>query len=465
MLNDATPEFLSLLENLLPSGCMRPAEPRDLQEPRGVFSGKAAAVLLPRNTAEVSMMLAACDGAKIGIIPMGGNTGLAGGQTLQDGAVPVIISIERMNAISQVSAANNTMIAESGAILADIQSSAVEVDRLFPLSLASEGSCRIGGNLGTNAGGVNVLRYGNTRDLCLGLEAVLADGTIVGGLKSLRKDNTGYDFRNLMIGSEGTLGVITKAVLRLYPMPKHQIAAMLAVPSPAAALALLGFMSDQLGDVISAFELINRMGLDFLIEADLDFVEPFVKPHPWMVLIDCGGVDGIAEAMENALAAAMEAGLVVDAVLSQSAAQRQALWHIRETIPDANKRVGSVSSHDISVPVGRVPEFIETAHRLIDPQLRINSFGHLGDGNLHYNIFPPKGRSREDFVHLRPEISRTIYDLVAEFGGSFSAEHGIGRLKAADLARYGDSGKLAAMRRIKLALDPNGIMNPGAIFG
>ncbi len=464
MLNDATPEFLDKLENQLSKGCLRPPQPADLSEPRGVFKGKAAAVLRPQNTAEVSTILTACNTARVGVVPLAGNTGLAGGQVLQTGALPIILSLERMNNVHNVSVSDSTITVDAGAILADVQAAAVNAGRLFPLSLASEGSCRIGGNLATNAGGVNVLRYGNTRDLCLGLEAVLADGTIVGGLKSLRKDNTGYDIRNLMIGSEGSLGVITQAVLRIFPQPKEQIAAMLAVPTPTAALELLMMMSEQLGGVISAFELIDRMGLDFLTETGMPFIEPFSERHQWMVLMDCGGVDGLTEAMENALTTAMETGLVIDAVLSQNIAQRQALWQIRETIPAANKRVGSISSHDISVPVGKVPAFITAAKSVIDPQFRINCFGHLGDGNLHYNVFPPSGCARDEFVHLRPKISRTIYDLVAEFGGSFSAEHGIGRLKSADLEKYGDTGKLRAMRAIKTALDPNGIMNPGAIF-
>ncbi len=464
MLNDATPEFLSKLENRLGKAGLRAVEPRDLSEPRGVFKGKAAAVLRPANTAEVATILAACNAAKIGVVPMAGNTGLAGGQTLQDGAMPIILSTERMVEIGEISVVNNTMTVQSGVILADIQAAALKQNRLFPLSLASEGSCKIGGNLATNAGGVNVLRYGNARDLCLGLEAVLADGTLIGGLKPLRKDNTEYDLRHLMIGSEGTLGMITAAVLRLYPQPKQQIAAMLAVLSPQAALNLLTMMSDHLGDVISAFELISHTGLDFMTETGLDFKDPFATPYPWMVLLDCGGGAGLQHAIEIALTKAMQAGLVVDAVLSQNISQRQAFWQLRETIPAGNKRIGSISSHDISVPVGRVPEFIDAARALVDPQFRINCFGHLGDGNLHYNIFPPKGESREKYVHLRPEISRAIYDLVAEFDGSFSAEHGVGRLKAADLARYGTRGQLLAMRRIKDALDPNGIMNPGAVF-
>ncbi len=464
MLNDATSEFLNKLENQLGKNCLRAPEPRDLSEPRGMYTGQAAAVLRPTDTHQVSDILAACNAARVGVVPMAGNTGLTGGQTLQDGALPVIISMERMTNIREISVENNTMTVESGTILADIRAAASNENRLFPLALASEGTCRIGGNLATNAGGVNVLRYGNTRDLCLGLEAVLADGTIIGGLKSLRKDNTDYDLRHLMIGSEGTLGIITTSVLRLYPQPKHQFAAMLAVPSPKEALALLTMMSDQLEGRVSAFELIDRTGLDFLIEKVIPFKEPFLRAYPWMVLMDCGGGDGLQDAMEQALAKAMEAGLVVDAVLSQTLGQHQALWQIRETIPEANKKIGPISSHDISVPIARVPAFIDAAHKLVDRRFRINCFGHMGDGNLHYNVFPPKGDSPKNYLHLQPEINGSIYDLVAEFGGSFSAEHGIGRLKAADLAHYGDKGQLLAMRKVKDALDPNGIMNPGAVF-
>ncbi|MBL4806294.1 MAG: FAD-binding oxidoreductase [Rhodobacteraceae bacterium] len=464
MLTDATPEFVTKLAMQLGAGAMRMVEPRDLEEPRGVFTGKAAAVFRPLTVGEVSTILATCNAARVGVVPLSGGTGLAGGQTLQDGAMPVILSLERMTTIIDISPENNSMTVQAGAILADVQTAAQNAGRLFPLSLASEGSCRIGGNLATNAGGVNVLRYGNMRDLCLGLEYVLADGTIVNTLKMLRKDNTGYDLRHLMIGSEGTLGVITSAILRLLPLPNFYETAMLAVPSPKAALALLTLLSDQLGGVISAFELIHRNGLDFLTEAGLPFTEPFSEPSEWMVLLDCADGMTIRDKVENALMAAMEAGLVSDAVLAQNEAQRQALWQIRETIPEANKRVGSVSSHDISVPVAQVPAFIEAAKQRIDPMFRINCFGHLGDGNLHYNIFPPKGKLRDEFIDLRPEISRSIYDLVADFGGSFSAEHGIGRLKVDDLKRYSDAGKLATMRAIKNALDPGGILNPGAIL-
>lgn len=464
-LNAATPDFLTALENRLGARAMRAPEPRDLEEPRGMFAGQAAAVVLPSSVEQVSEILKACNKARVAVVPMGGGTGLVGGRSMVDGPAPLLISMERMTGIRSVSAANNTMTVEAGAILADVQAAAADAGRLFPLSLAAEGSCRIGGNLATNAGGVNVLRYGNMRDLCLGLEFVLADGTIVGGLKNLRKDNTGFDLRNLVIGSEGALAVITAAVLRLYPQPQHFETAFLAVPSPQAALDLLNRINGVLGGLISAFELIHRAGLEFMDETGVEYGAPCMDAPEWMVLLECGAGPELREMVENALSDAMEAGLVDDAVLAQNETQRQAFWQLRERIPVANKAVGSISSHDISVPVSDVPRFIEAARTLVDPKFRVNCFGHLGDGNLHYNVFAPKGKNRDDYLSQRPVIARRIYDLVAEFGGSFSAEHGVGRLKTGDLARYGDAGRLRAMRLVKDALDPVGIMNPGVILG
>lgn len=316
---------------------------------------------------------------------------------------------------------------------------------------------------------MNVLRYGNARDLCLGIEAVLPDGNIFGGLKRLRKDNTGYNFRNLLIGAEGTLGIITAATLRLMPKPVEVETAFIAIPNPQAGVEILGGLSAQIGEVISAFELIHRQGLDFLKETGIQFSEPLSSKPEWMVLLECGaGRDsGLKDNLERILAEAYDAGLISDAVLAQNDAQRQAFWHIREHIPEANRRIGVISSHDISVPVSKVPDFIERAAKRIhsiNPQFRINCFGHLGDGNLHYNIYPPKEDKPSDYDDVRTSLADGIYDLVDSLGGSFSAEHGIGRMKKADLLKYSDSAKLTAMRAIKLALDPNGIMNPGAVI-
>jgi len=402
-------------------------------------------------------------------VPYAGGTGLVGGQVSGDGPAPVILSLERMDRIRQVSAPDNALVAEAGVILADVQAAAAEANRLFPLSLAAEGSCRIGGNLATNAGGVQVLRYGNARDLVLGVEAVLPDGSVHHGLRLLRKDNTGYDLRHLLIGSEGTLGVITAAALKLFPRPAETLTAMLAVPGPAAALDLLNRLRDRLGDGISAFELMSGQGIAFLRAAYPDRRDPLSGDPPWRVLMEIGAPPetNLVERTEAALADAMEAGLATDGIVAASEAQAAELWWIRETIPEANRHVGAVASHDISVPLARLAEFIEAGDAAlaeIDPELRINCFGHVGDGNLHYNVFPPEGRTRADCEPLRPRVTEAVHGLASRVGGSLSAEHGVGRAKRADLARWGDPAKLAAMRAIKAALDPAGIMNPGAVL-
>ncbi|MCF6273383.1 MAG: FAD-binding oxidoreductase [Rhodobacteraceae bacterium] len=464
MLNSASPGFINKLRAAIRPDIARAATQADIEEPRGLFLGQAAAVLRPRTTFEVSSILTLCNQALVPVVPVGGGTGLVGGQVMPEGPVPVLISLESMTGIRDISIENNTMNVEAGAILADIHSAAEAAGRMFPLRLASEGSCRIGGNLATNAGGVNVLRYGNTRDLCLGLEAVLADGTVIGGMKRLRKDNTGYDMRHLMIGSEGTLGVITGAVLRLFPRPRARHTAFVAVPEPKAALALLLLLQDRLAGVITGFELIGKTGFDFLEETGFLLPSPLAGAGEWSVLIELEGGEELAQMLEAGLSEAMESRLVSDAVIAQNESQRQHFWNIRETIPQANKRIGSISSHDISVPVSEVPAFIQEARKQIPPIFRVNCFGHMGDGNLHYNIFPPKGKNRADYSSRRESLARIVFDIVAGFGGSFSAEHGIGRLKTADLARYGDAGKILAMQRIKTALDPNGILNPGAVL-
>ncbi|MEL7216368.1 MAG: FAD-binding oxidoreductase, partial [Pseudomonadota bacterium] len=391
---------------------------------------------------------------------------LVGGQIIEDGPIPLLLSLERMNAIRAVDPTDNTMTVEAGAILADIQAAAANADRLFPLSLASEGSCRIGGNLATNAGGVNVLRYGNTRDLVLGVEAVMADGSVISGLKRLRKDNTGYDLRHLLIGSEGTLGVITAATLRLFPRPSETATALVAMADLPSALALLTRTQTAAGQILSAFELMNIAGFQFLGEQIPDLRIPLEAPAEWNVLIDLGGA-GAHSALETVLEAAFDAGEITDAVLAQNDAQRKAIWDVRETIPEANRLTGSVVSNDISVPVSSVPAFVaeaDAAIHAINPDLRINAFGHLGDGNLHYNIFPARGQNREIFDHERAAVKDAVNTAIARHEGSFSAEHGLGRLKTKDLATFGDPGKLAAMRAIKSALDPNGILNPGAVL-
>jgi len=468
MLNSVTDALRAELTSKLPAAAFRELTEAYLREPRGRYHGRDGFVIAPDSTQDVANVVRACAGAGVGIIPYGGGTGLVGGQVAEGGPVPVILSLERMAKIRDIFPVENVLVAEAGAILASVQDAADNVDRLFPLSLASEGSARIGGNLSTNAGGVNVLRYGNARDLCLGLEAVMPDGSILNGLSRLKKNNTGYDLRHLLIGAEGTLGIITAASLKLFAKPADEGAALMVVRDPQAALDLLALAGDVLGQQVSAFELINHMGLDFLAEVGPDVRAPFAQIPEWMVLIDVGCVAGLDPlgALERLFEAAAERELVSDGVIAQSGAQREAFWAIRESIPEANRRIGSVSSHDIAVPVGRIPEFIARAGQALAglDRFRINCFGHVGDGNLHYNVFPLKGKSRAVHDHQREDVKRIVHDLVAEMEGSISAEHGIGRMKVGELNRYGDPTKLAAMRAIKAALDPKGIMNPGAVI-
>ncbi|MEM9755327.1 MAG: FAD-binding oxidoreductase [Pseudomonadota bacterium] len=452
----------------LPKATFRDIAPSYLEEPRGRWHGMARAVLAPATTAEVSQIVRTCAAASVPIVPYAGGTGLVAGQISPQAPPPVLLSLERMDWIGPVDADGQSVAVGAGAILQAVQNAAEAAGLLFPLSLASQGSARIGGLLATNAGGVNVIRYGNARDLCLGIEAVLPDGRVLGGMKALRKDNTGYDLRHLMIGSEGTLGIITAAALRLHSRPANTATALLTAKNPAAALTLLRQAQSMLGDGLSAFELISGQGLAFMDETGLSYKPPFAARPDWMCLIDVGfGPDRSAHAaLEAFFAAAHGAGATEDGVIAQSQTQRAALWELRERIPEANRKIGAVSSHDISVPVAAIPEFIARAPARIAKidHFRINCFGHLGDGNLHYNVFPTPGRSRADHDAQRAAVKRAVHDLVHELGGSVSAEHGIGRLKVDDLERYGDPGKLAAMRAIKAALDPKNIMNPGAVL-
>lgn len=466
MLNPADPAFLNALEAQLPPGTLRAVEPRYLEEPRGKWRGQAAAVACPASAEEVAVILRACGAARVGVVPWGGGTGLVGAQVMTEGPLPLILSLERMNRVRGVYPEENVALVEAGVILADVHKAAEAVGRIFPLTLASQGSCRIGGNLATNAGGVNVLRYGNARDLCLGLEAVLPDGSIWHGLKRLRKDNTGYDLRGLLIGAEGTLGVITAASLRLYPKPVAEGAALMVVPDPAAALRLLALAQERLG-AVSAFELISGMGLEFLAETMPQVRQPFADKPGWMALIDVGlAVGSPEEALTDLFAAGLAEGLVTDGIVALSGAQRAGFWEMRETIPLANRSIGAISSHDISLPLGEIAAFIRDVGLALAAlgDWRINCFGHLGDGNLHYNVFPPKGQKPASFKAMVDPVQDLVHGMVVDRGGSFSAEHGVGRLKVADLERYGDPAKLAAMRAIKAALDPIGIMNPGAVL-
>jgi FAD/FMN-containing dehydrogenase len=471
MLNPADPAFVAHLATLLPQGTLRAPAPQDLAEPRGRWAGMAGAVARPACTEEVAQIVRACAAARVGIVPVSGGTGLVGGQIMPQGSgpAPLLLSLERMCALRGAYPFENCIEVEAGMILADVQAQARKLGRIFPLSLASEGTCRIGGNLATNAGGTGVLRYGNARDLVLGLEAVLPDGSVFDGLKRLRKDNTGYDLRHLLIGSEGTLGIITAAALRLHRAPASVATALLTVPSPSAALELLALAEGRLAGMISAFELIGQMGLNFLAETMPNVAQPIAAPQGWLVLVETGLPAGFGPAeiqMQALFADALAAGLSENGVIAASEAQSAKLWQLRESIPEANRRIGAVSSHDISVPLSVLAGFIARASTDLAAlgDFRINCFGHVGDGNLHYNVFPAMGRKAGDYAAQRAVIKTLVHDLVHEMGGSVSAEHGLGRLKTQDLLKYGGAGKIAAMRAIKAALDPLGIMNPGAVL-
>ena len=468
MLNPADAAFAASLAARLPEGTLAPAGPRDLDEPRGRGVTPAALLARPRSVEEVVRIVRACAAARVGIVPRGGGTGLVLGQVMPEGPAPLILSLDRMAACRGLWPEEGLMIAEAGMTLAAAQAAAEAAGLLLPLSLASEGSAQLGGVLATNAGGTAVLRYGTARALCLGVEAVLADGSVFNGLKRLRKDNTGYDLSGLLVGSEGTLGILTAAVLRLHPRPAARATAMLVVADPGAALALLRLVQDRTGGAAATFELIGGQGLRFLDEVMPEVRQPFAARPDWSVLMELGLPPGLeAEpVLAGIYAAAEDAGLVSDAIMATTGAQREALWALREMIPVANRRIGAVASHDISLPLSEIAAFLpraQAAVRSIYP-FRINVFGHVGDGNLHYNIFPPAGEDRAGHAGRAEAVTRAVHDLVHDHGGSVSAEHGIGRLKAGELVRYADPAKLMAMRAIKQALDPQGILNPGAVL-
>ena len=468
MLNTCDQSFADRLAAALPGLSLKPAEPRYLEEPRGKYFGQPSFVAAPRSTDEVAAMVRFCAEARVGIQPYGGGTGLVGGQLSDKGPANLILSMENMRALRSLDPLENTMVVEAGMTLADIHDAAEDVGRLFPLTYGSKGTAQIGAGLAVNSGGVNVLRYGMARSLCLGVEAVMADGSVFHGLKRLRKDNTGYDLRHLLIGSEGTLGIITAASLALSPMPARVGTAFMDIAGPDAALDLLARLRDAAGETVSAFEIMSREGFDFLTETFPDTRQPLDPVPDWSVLIELGTPDAIDPdaVLEEVFAAALEDGLVTDGMIATSGAQRDEFWAVRETIPEANRIIGAVASHDISLPLSEIAGFLEETGAKVRTiaDVRINAFGHLGDGNLHYNMFPPKGRKAAEFKAAAPDITRLVHDAVAARGGSFSAEHGIGRLKTGDLERYGDPAKLAAMRAIKGALDPVGILNPGVVL-
>jgi len=468
MLNPVTDSLIDRLRRGLGEKGVREVAQRYLEEPRGRWRGQAGIVVAPDTTDGVAEVVRLAAEARVAVVPYGGGTGLVGGQVMPDGPAPIVLSLERMNRIRGVYPQENTLVAEAGTTLAAVQAAAEEAGRLFPLSYASEGTATIGGALAVNSGGLNVLRYGTARDLALGIEAVMPSGDIFHGLRRLRKDNTGYDLRHLLIGSEGTLGIITAASLRLAPRPAKVATALLVVPGPEAALSLLTETMARAEGTISAFEIISGAGFDFLAETGLKVHRPFAETPDWSVLVEiCTGPSADPQAfLEELFADAFENGLASDGVIAASEAQRRDLWHIRETIPEANRLIGAISSHDIALPLTEIAGFIAEAGAALAGRvpLRINAFGHLGDGNLHYNIFPPEGRRAAEFADLREDLARLVYDIVVARGGSISAEHGVGRLKPAEIARYGDPARLSAMRAIKAALDPAGIMNPGAVL-
>ena len=455
---------LDALAAVLPEDTLRPAEDRHREELRRILRGTAEAVALPRSAAEVGAILAHCTAHRIAVVPLGGGTGLVGGQ-IADGRPALTLSLERMTAVRGLWPEEGAITVEAGAILQTVHERAAETGLQFPLTLGSKGSARIGGLLATNAGGTHVLRHGTMRDLCLGIEAVLPTGEVMATAHRLRKANLGYDLRHLMIGAEGTLGVITAATLRLVPVPRDRAVAVLALGRAEDALTLLARARGALGDAVTACELIDGQGLEWVAEHLPDTRVPLDPIPAWSVLLEAGMRAGAADALEEVAGAAMEAGLVTDGAVSRSEAQAQAFWAAREAIPEANRAVGAVASHDVSVPLSEMATLIRegrAALRALAPDLRFNTFGHVGDGNLHYNVFPAAGRDRSDYD--AEALSRRLHDLVGSLGGAISAEHGIGRFKAGELARLHDPAALGAMRAIKAALDPAGIMNPGAIL-
>jgi FAD/FMN-containing dehydrogenase len=435
-----------------------------MREWRDIWVGKSPLVMRPGSTEEVSSILRLASETGTAIVPQSGNTGLVGGQIPFEGGQELLLSLDRMTKIIDVDAADNTMTVQAGATLKSVQDAADEAGRLFPLSLASEGSCRIGGNLSTNAGGLNVLAYGNARDLCLGLEVVLPDGRIWNGLRHLRKDNTGYDLKNLFIGAEGTLGVITAAVLKLFPKPRTYETAFIAVNSPQAAVDLLSLAKEMSGNRVVAFELLPRIAMDFTVK-HMGITNPLAEFSPWYVLSELA--DPAAGSFEVILEEAMARGLVTDATVAQSETQRQALWAIRELMPESQKFEGGSIKHDISVPVSRIPQFIIEATRAVEaymPEARVMSFGHMGDGNLHFNVSQPPGMDKAKYLERWNEMNAVVFDVVLKYGGSISAEHGIGRLKKHHMPEIKSPVELQMMRDLKKLFDPTNIMNPGKVL-
>jgi FAD/FMN-containing dehydrogenase len=438
---------------------------------RGRFRGRAAAVVRPASTQETSRVVALLRELRLPIVPQAGNTSLCGGATPDDSGREVIVNVSRMNRVREVDVHDNTMTVEAGCILQTLQEVAEKHDRLFPLSLGAQGSCEIGGNLSTNAGGTGVLRYGNTRDLVLGLEVVLPDGRTWHGLRRLRKDNTGYDLKHLFIGAEGTLGIVTAAVLKLFPLPRSYATAFVAVDSPQAAVALLSFLRMRCGERITGFELMSRVCMEIVLSRIPGARDPLPQSYGWYVLVELSdSTEGptLDELLENALGAAAEEGGILDAALAASRQQRLDFWKLREDMAEAQKLEGEPIKHDISVPVSRVPDFIARASQALEkryPGIRIIAFGHVGDGNVHYNCTMGAGEESRRFLFAEhAPVNEIVYEVVNALGGSISAEHGLGQLKREEIKRYKDPLELELMRAVKKTLDPLGLMNPGKVL-
>jgi FAD/FMN-containing dehydrogenase len=437
---------------------------------RGLYRGATPLVLMPRDSREVCRILEICNRREAAVVPHGGNTSYCGAATPDESGTQIVLSMRRLNRIRRLDAADYSMIVESGCTLAEAQAAARTVDRLFPLSLGSEGTAQIGGNLSTNAGGTAVLRYGMMRDLVLGLEVVLADGRIISGLKSLRKDNTGYDVKSLFIGAEGTLGVITAASLKLFPLPADTATALVGVDSPQHALDLLGLLRTAAGDQVTTFELLPRLAVELTVKHIAGVANPQDMGTAWYLLIELTSPNprqNLAGLLADDLHQAAADGIVKDAMIATSIAQAQAMWKLRESIPEAQRHHGASLKHDISVPVSSVPKLIEEGSALVRrlvPEGEVVGYGHLGDGNLHFNVSQRPGTDKTAFLQRGGPLEHAVFDLVGSLGGSISAEHGIGRLKAAEFAGRADPVELAVMHDLKRALDPKGILNPGKIL-
>jgi FAD/FMN-containing dehydrogenase len=448
-------------------------QPSDIEpyllDHRKIFRGNTSLVLRPNSTEQVSKLVKLCYEQNIGVVPAGGNTGYCGGATPSADGSQVVIALNRMRKIRSLDVLNFTLTAEAGCILAELQNAAEQADRYLPLSLGSEGSCQIGGNLATNAGGISVVRYGMARNLALGLEVVLPDGRLYDGLRSLRKDNTGYDLRDLFIGSEGTLGIITAATLKLLPKPRTIVTAFVALPSLQASIELLSRLRTASGDAIVSYEMMPRIVLDLELKHVPNIIDPFEQPHPYYVLVEIQSARDdaqLVESIEASLADAIESSTVNDAVIAQNKAQRQAFWKIRELIPVGERHEGGSIKHDVSVAITDIPALVKegsAAMLSIVPNGRVVAFGHLGDGNLHFNLTQPLDMDRATFDSHTHAVNQAIHDVATKYRGSIAAEHGIGQLKKSELVRCKSEVELDLMRAIKKAVDPTGIMNPGKV--